>query len=64
VKRFLPSEFGIDTSVEGLEDSAAFLKGKQDVMDYVKSKEVEGLSWTAIFVGSWIDWVSPHTAFL
>jgi uncharacterized protein YbjT (DUF2867 family) len=58
VKRFMPSEFGSDTSVDGLEDMAPFLKGKQDVMDYVKSKEVEGLTWTALFTGPWIDWVS------
>ncbi|KAJ4004813.1 hypothetical protein NW752_009521 [Fusarium irregulare] len=57
VKRFMPSEFGSDTSVDGLEDMAPFLKGKQDVMDYVKSKEVEGLTWTAIFSGPWIDWM-------
>ncbi|KAG5748881.1 hypothetical protein H9Q70_008445 [Fusarium xylarioides] len=57
VKRFMPSEFGSDTSVEGLEKMAPFLKGKQDVMDYVKSKEADGLSWTAIFTGPWIDWM-------
>lgn len=61
VKRFMPSEFGSDTSVDGLEKMAPFLKGKQDVMYYVKSKEAEGLSWTAIFTGPWIDWVSPWT---
>jgi hypothetical protein len=58
VKRFMPSEFGSDTSVEGLEKMAPFLKGKQEVMDYVKSKEAEGLSWTVLFTGPWIDWVS------
>src|SRR5690348_16531356 len=35
VKRFLPSEFGSDTSVDGLEKMAPFLKGKQEFMDYV-----------------------------
>lgn len=58
VKRFMPSEFGSDTSVDGLEDMAPFLKSKHDVMDYVKSKEAEGLTWTALFTGPWIDWVS------
>jgi hypothetical protein len=58
VKRFMPSEFGSDTSVESLEKMAPFLKGKQDVMDYVKTKEAEGLTWTALFTGPWIDWVS------
>ncbi|KAF9783635.1 hypothetical protein IL306_008762 [Fusarium sp. DS 682] len=57
VKRFIPSEFGSDTSLEGLENMAPFLKQKQGVMDYVKSKEPEGLSWTAIFTGPWIDWM-------
>jgi hypothetical protein len=57
----MPSEFGSDTSVDGLEKMAPFLKGKQDVMDYVKSKEADGLSWTAIFTGPWIDWVSSWT---
>ncbi|KAF4964885.1 hypothetical protein FSARC_7230 [Fusarium sarcochroum] len=57
VKRFMPSEFGSDTSVDGLEKMAPFLKGKQDVMDYVKTKEAEGLSWTALFTGPWIDWM-------
>ncbi|GKU07625.1 unnamed protein product [Fusarium langsethiae] len=57
VKRFIPSEFGSDTSIDGLEEMAPFLKGKQDVMDYVKTKEVEGLTWTALFTGPWIDWM-------
>ncbi|KAM0227507.1 hypothetical protein ACHAPO_011502 [Fusarium lateritium] len=57
VNRFMPSEFGSDTSIEGLEKMAPFLKGKQDVMDYVKAKEVEGLTWTALFTGPWIDWM-------
>ncbi|KAJ3529840.1 hypothetical protein NM208_g4075 [Fusarium decemcellulare] len=57
VKRFLPSEFGSDTSLDGLEKMAPFLKGKQDVMEYVKKKEAEGLTWTALFTGPWIDWM-------
>lgn len=60
VKRFLPSEFGSDTSVDGLEDAAPFLKGKQEIMEYIKTKEVEGLTWTALFTGPWIDWVSTY----
>ncbi|KAM0249230.1 hypothetical protein ACHAP5_002882 [Fusarium lateritium] len=57
VQRFMPSEFGSDTSVEGLETMAPFLKEKQDVMDYVKTKEAEGLTWTALFTGPWVDWL-------
>ncbi|KAM0188017.1 hypothetical protein ACHAPI_010794 [Fusarium lateritium] len=57
VQRFMPSEFGSDTSVEGLETMAPFLKGKQNVMDYVKTKEAEGLTWTALYTGPWVDWL-------
>ncbi|KAM0203373.1 hypothetical protein ACHAPA_009710 [Fusarium lateritium] len=57
VQRFMPSEFGSDTSVEGLETMAPFLKEKQNVMDYVKTKEAEGLTWTALFTGPWVDWL-------
>lgn len=58
VKRFLPSEFGSDTSVEGLEELAPMLQRKQEVLDYLKTKQAEGLSWTALYTGPWIDWVS------
>ena len=63
VKRILPSEFGSDTSVDGLEKIAPFLRGKQEVVEYLKTKEVGGLSWTALCTGPWVDWVStnlPH----
>ncbi|KAM0318827.1 hypothetical protein ACHAPQ_010547 [Fusarium lateritium] len=53
----MPSEFGSDTSVDGLETMAPFLKGKQNVMDYVKTKEAEGLTWTALYTGPWVDWL-------
>ncbi|KAL2211243.1 NAD(P)-binding protein [Sarocladium strictum] len=57
VKRFVPSEFGSDTSVDDLDTVAPFLKEKQNFMNYVKSKESEGLSWTAMITGSFIDWM-------
>lgn len=57
VKRFLPSEFGTDTSVEGLGEMASFFAAKQEVVAYLREKEAEGLSWTALYTGPWIDWV-------
>lgn len=61
VKRFLPSEFGTDTSAENLGDVAEFFKANLDVVAYLKQKELEGLSWTALCTGPWIDWVSNVT---
>lgn len=58
VKRILPSEFGADTSAEGLGDMASFFTAKKEVVAYLKQKEAEGLSWTALCTGPWIDWVS------
>ncbi|CAI6084397.1 unnamed protein product [Clonostachys chloroleuca] len=57
VKRILPSEFGSDTSVEDLEKHAPFLKGRQEVVQYLRTKEPEGLSWTSLCTGAWIDWM-------
>lgn len=61
VKRFLPSEFGSDTSVDDDDAIEAFLKDKQEVVRYLRTKESEGLSWTALCPGAWVDWVSAST---
>lgn len=57
VKRFLPNEFGADTSDERLGEMFALFKVKQELVAYLKQKEADGLSWTALCTGSWIDWV-------
>lgn len=62
VKRFLPSDFGSDTSVEDDDSISAFLKDKQGVVRYLRTKEIDGLSWTALCPGAWVDWVSAGTA--
>jgi uncharacterized protein YbjT (DUF2867 family) len=59
VKRYMPSEYGSDTSVADEHERAGFLKSKQEVMGYIKTKEAQGLTWTALFTGAWIDWVHP-----
>ncbi|KAI1177346.1 hypothetical protein F4777DRAFT_596737 [Nemania sp. FL0916] len=57
VKRFLPSEFGSDTSVDDEENTAAFIRDKQEVVRYLRRKEAGGLSWTALCPGPWVDWM-------
>ena len=56
VKRFIPSEYGIDTSDPVLQEHLPVVKGKQDTVQYLKDKESSGLSWTALIVGSYFDW--------
>ena len=58
VKRFLPSEYGVDTSRPEIYECLPPAIMKQEVVQYLKTKEKEGLSWTAICVGVWFDWVS------
>lgn len=58
VKRFIPSEFGMDTTtIEG--GAKKILGGKialQDVLSKA-AKENEGFSWTGISTGMFFDWV-------
>ncbi|KAF3057584.1 hypothetical protein CFAM422_012445 [Trichoderma lentiforme] len=55
VKRFLPSEYGGDTSLPEIEKFTPFAKGKKEVFSYLKSKESEGLTWTALYTGPFFD---------
>lgn len=56
IKRFIPSEYGIDTSLPHIIDFVPPAVAKQDVVKYLKTKESIGLSWTAICVGGFFDW--------
>ena len=56
VKRFVPSEFGSDT----LNDNAMailpqFFKEKKETVEYLKAKEKEGLTWTAVVNGPFFE---------
>ncbi|KAI0551178.1 hypothetical protein F4679DRAFT_540660 [Xylaria curta] len=57
VRRFIPSDFGSDSSVEDEEHVTSFLKCKQDVVRYLRMKEADGLSWTSLCTGPWVDWL-------
>jgi nucleoside-diphosphate-sugar epimerase len=56
VKRFIPSEYGIDTSIPAVEDVVPLTKPKRDTIAQLRAFESKGLSWTAIIVGSFFDW--------
>ncbi|RFU75921.1 hypothetical protein TARUN_6324 [Trichoderma arundinaceum] len=55
VKRFIPAEFGIDTSKEKTVDIVTFLKVKPQIVQYLQSIE-DKITWTGIITGPFFDW--------
>jgi hypothetical protein len=62
VKRFIPSEFGINTRITGGTAIGKILGGKVAVVDYLeeKAKANSHFSWTGISTGLFFDWVSDQ----
>ncbi|KAI0473442.1 hypothetical protein GGR56DRAFT_531690 [Xylariaceae sp. FL0804] len=61
-KRFIPSEFGINTRILGDAPIGKIVKGKTDTVDYLdaKSKENPSFTWTGISNGLFFDWGLDH----
>ncbi|KAL9078229.1 MAG: hypothetical protein Q9157_002847 [Trypethelium eluteriae] len=58
IKRFLPSEYGIDSSLSQFAEALSFESvKKQETVEYLKGKESTQMSWTALCVGAFFDWV-------
>ena len=57
IKRFIPSEYGVDTSPPRIADCLPPAKPKQDTVAHLITKEQDGMTWSAICVGAWFDWV-------
>lgn len=55
VKRFLTSDFGNDISNPAMCDAVPILGGKVAIIDYLRTKEKDGLSWTSIITGAFVD---------
>lgn len=56
VKRFVPSEFGGDTDNEkALAILPRLYGGKKEVVDYLKEKENDGLTWSAFVTGPFFE---------
>ena len=60
VKRFIPSEFGINSADQRLLDIVPLLTVKKDLVKYLQSKEGEGMTWTGVVTGPTFDWVRLH----
>ena len=59
VKRFIPSEFGINTRKVGNKPIGKIIAGKIATVDYLdeKAKENPSFSWTGLSTGLFFDWV-------
>ncbi|KAL8868331.1 MAG: hypothetical protein Q9174_005062 [Haloplaca sp. 1 TL-2023] len=56
VKRYIPSEFGSDTSNPKVVQMVPIFAAKADILEYLKGKEGTGMSWTAVVNGAFFDW--------
>jgi uncharacterized protein YbjT (DUF2867 family) len=56
VKRFVPSEYGVDTSLPQIAELLPPALPKQKTVEYLRAKESFGLSWTGVVVGGFFDW--------
>ncbi|KAL8849544.1 MAG: hypothetical protein Q9221_005478 [Calogaya cf. arnoldii] len=63
VKRYIPSEFGSDTTSPKVTELVPMFATKTAITDYLKTKESSGLSWTAVVNGAFFDW-GLYTGFL
>ena len=62
VKRFIPAEFGADTTDPETWELAPSIWGvKHGVTEHIKSKESDGLTWTVVVTGMFFDWAFQKT---
>lgn len=58
VKRFLPSEFSSNTLSPAVRKLLPLFEQKLEVLEYLKTKESSGLTWTGVWTALLFDWVS------
>jgi uncharacterized protein YbjT (DUF2867 family) len=65
VKRFIPSEFGVNTRKVRGTSIGKILAGKIAIVDYLqeKARAVEGFTWTGLSTGLFFDWVRSFSTF-
>ncbi|KAB8260635.1 hypothetical protein BDV32DRAFT_158704 [Aspergillus pseudonomiae] len=56
VLRFIPSEFSSNSQNEAVLKLAPFFGQKKELIEYLKTKQSDGLSWTAIATSGLLDW--------
>ncbi|KAM0321641.1 hypothetical protein ACHAQA_009997 [Verticillium albo-atrum] len=58
VKRFIPSEYGNDSTNPAVIQAVPFFEGKSKAIELLKTKE-DSISWTALITGPFFDWGMP-----
>lgn len=58
VKRFIPSEFSINSQNDAVLQLLPLFGQKKELIEYLKNKETDGLTWTGIATSALFDWVS------
>ncbi|PYH64490.1 aromatic alcohol reductase [Aspergillus vadensis CBS 113365] len=56
VKRFIPSEFSTSSEDDAVIELLPLFRQKRDIINYLKEKEEDGLSWTGIATSGLFDW--------
>lgn len=56
VRRFFPTEYGLDNSDPKNAAVSPIFGIKYDMQQHLKAKESEGLTWTSVGTGMWVDW--------
>lgn len=56
VRRFLPSEYGVDNTNPAARELSPVFEKKGATIEYLQSEEGSGLEWTAVPTGMWLDW--------
>ncbi|KAJ5510320.1 hypothetical protein N7453_002423 [Penicillium expansum] len=72
VKRFIPSEFSINSQNDAVLQLLPLFGQKKELIEYLKNKETDGLTWTGIATSALFDWglangflefdIATHTA--
>ncbi|KAJ6178910.1 hypothetical protein N7519_009371 [Penicillium mononematosum] len=56
VKRFIPSEFSVNSQNDAVVQLLPLFGQKKELIEYLKSKETDGLTWTGIATSGLFDW--------
>ncbi|KAF4451286.1 hypothetical protein F53441_5707 [Fusarium austroafricanum] len=60
VRRYVPSEYGLNNNKPEARALNSVFREKGEVQDYLRSKESTGLEWMAIACGMWLRWSALH----
>lgn len=59
VKRFVPSEYGLNNNNTAARELCSVFREKGEIQDYLRSLE-DRMEWTSFAVGMWLNWSATH----